>query len=86
MGNISFMQIDNLKRVFITGANTGIGFALCKLIASEKDSFVYMGSRSLERGNAAIESLIKECPKLEGKVELVEVDVSSPNSITNAAN
>ena len=44
-----------------------------------------MGSRSEERGNAAIQELISEDAKCEGKVELVKVDVSDPASITEAA-
>ena len=59
------------RRVIVTGGNPGIGYALCKLLITEHDCYVYMGSRSLERGNAAIEQLIKGDPKCDGRVELV---------------
>lgn len=45
---------------------------------------VYMGSRSAERGNAAIEKLVKESPEAMGKIELVEIDVCSQDSIDKA--
>ena len=41
----------------MTGANDGIGLALCKRLVTEQGCFVYMGSRSLERGTAAMKSL-----------------------------
>ena len=44
-----------------------------------------MGVRSLERGTAAIENLIKDCPQCEGKIELLEVDTASEESIRAAA-
>ena len=74
-----------LKRILVTGANTGIGYCLTKLLLSKHNCYVYLGSRSLERGNDAIDSLIKEFPECKGKVELVLIDVSNPISVASAA-
>ena len=65
------MVESDIKRVLVTGGNTGIGYALCKLFATEHGCHVYMGSRSIEKGKAAIDSLIKEDARCAGKVELV---------------
>lgn len=68
------------KHIFVTGANDGIGLALCKRLVTEKGCFVYMGSRSLERGAAAMDKL-----GLKESMELVECDVSSDASVLAAA-
>ena len=39
------------KHVVVTGANTGIGFELSKILIRDHDCYVYLGSRSLEKGN-----------------------------------
>ena len=64
---------SNLKRVLVTGGNQGIGFALTKKLITEHGCHVYMGARNMDRGNAAIEKLISEDSKCEGKVELLNV-------------
>jgi len=74
-----------LKRVFVTGGNAGIGLALCKQLAEENGCHVYLGSRSLERGEAAVKSIIEAAPKCEGKIELVQVDTASDASVAAAA-
>jgi len=64
----------------VTGANDGIGLALCKRLVTEKGCFVYMGSRSVERGTAAMDSL-----GLKDSMELVQCDVSDDASVAAAA-
>jgi NAD(P)-dependent dehydrogenase (short-subunit alcohol dehydrogenase family) len=45
------MNTTEKRRVIVvTGGNTGIGYALCKLLMTEDNCFVYLGSRSIERG------------------------------------
>ncbi len=59
-----------MKRILITGANSGIGFALSKRLITEKGCFVYMGTRSMEKGEAAKKKLIGEVgPEAESKIE-----------------
>lgn len=71
--------------VLITGGNNGIGYETVKaLLESEKPYHVLLGSRSVEKGKAAIEQLQKEVPKTASTVELVQIDVTSDESIEKA--
>ena len=47
-------EAQSLKRVLITGGNGGIGYAMCKLLALNHGCYVYMASRSVERGESAL--------------------------------
>ena len=68
------------KAVFVTGGNSGIGFALCKQLSKEHNIRVFMGSRSVERGEQAV----KEAESEGAKLELVHIDVSDKDSIAKA--
>jgi len=49
------------KVIFVTGANSGIGLALCKqLVGKDYGHKVFLGSRSMERGEEAVKE-IKKC-------------------------
>ncbi|MFD1605275.1 SDR family oxidoreductase [Flavobacterium artemisiae] len=69
-----------MKRALITGANKSIGFETARLLLKE-GYFVYIGSRSLENGLAAVEKL-KEAG-LEN-AEAVQLDVTDPQSVKEA--
>lgn len=74
------------KRVVVTGANKGIGLATVgAILESRDDSFVFLGSRSLERGQAARKKLLSEQPDWEGRVEVLQLDVSDDESVQAAA-
>ncbi len=67
------------KIAFVTGANKGLGFQTSKVLA-ESGIKVLMGARNVERGTAAVQEL-----KNEGlDVELLQLDVSKPESIKKA--
>jgi len=71
-----------MRRVLVTGANKGIGFAIAeRILEHADDTFVFVGSRDSARGHAAAERLRDS----EGRVEVLEIDVSSDDSVARAA-
>ena len=71
-----------LKRILVTGGNQGIGFVRCKFLILENGCYVYIGSRNKERGIKAFKDLGPEC---EGKVWLIEIDVTDDISVKKAS-
>jgi NAD(P)-dependent dehydrogenase (short-subunit alcohol dehydrogenase family) len=69
-----------MKKALITGANKSIGLETARHLL-KKGYFVYLGSRSLEKGLAATEKL-----KAEGlyQVQAIQLDVSSMESVLAA--
>ena len=60
------------KNIVVTGGNSGIGFALCKQLAVDYGCTVFLGSRSAERGAAAVASI--ELPEdCRGSIQLLQV-------------
>jgi len=75
-----------MKSVLVTGGNTGIGLALCKLLVQDHDCHVFLGSRNLERGTEAVNSIKETVGAEKAKnVELVQIDVCDEDSIAAAA-
>lgn len=74
---------SDLKRILVTGANTGIGLALTKQLVSDYGCHVYLGSRNAERGARAVEEVKKSSGK--DTVELLTIDVSNEDSVKSAA-
>ena len=75
------VEANTLKHIVVTGGNAGIGKALCKQLAAEHNCYVFMGSRSLERGQNAVKEIVAEVPACEGKIEVVQIDTCSQESI-----
>ena len=69
-----------MKTALVTGANKGIGFETAKVLA-QKGFFVYLGSRTLEKGQAAVAKL-----KAEGlnHVAAIQLDVTDQTSVDAA--
>ncbi|QES88344.1 SDR family oxidoreductase [Rhizosphaericola mali] len=69
-----------MKKVFITGANKGIGFETAKQLL-QKGYYVYLGSRNVEAGEKAVADL-----KSQGlnNVECIQIDVADEQSVLNA--
>lgn len=75
------------KRILVTGANKGIGKAICaRLLTEWKDTHVLVGTRDLERGKLAIRELIQECgPECEKRLQLLKLDTGDDQSVKDAA-
>ncbi|MDN5283950.1 MAG: short-chain dehydrogenase [Mucilaginibacter sp.] len=69
-----------MKIALVTGANKGIGLETARQLA-QNGFFVYLGSRNLESGLAAVEKLKADGI---GNIETVQLDVTDRESITAA--
>ncbi len=70
------------KTIFVTGANTGIGFEAAKVFAGQ-GARVLLGCRNLDRGQAALTRIADVHPGAD--VELVEIDLGDLASVRRAA-
>lgn len=74
------------KSILVTGGNRGIGRATVEAILDERDDTrVFMGSRSVDRGEEAREEILAERPGAEGAIEVVQLDVADDASVREAA-
>lgn len=85
------------KHILVTGGNSGIGLALCKLLvtgtkpASEYPTpvppacYVYMGARDPKKGQAAMKSITDQFPDAASKMEVLQIDVGDDASCSAAA-
>ena len=70
--------------IVITGANQGLGHEIAKKLAAENENYrIILGSRSLEKGQQAASEVTKLAKNT--KVDVVQIDVSSDDSIQSAA-
>ena len=84
MATLPAQDASSLKKVLVTGGNSGIGAALCKLLATEHSCFVYMGSRSAERGETAVQKIVEANPTAAGKIKGLIIDVDDEASVAAA--
>lgn len=70
------MQTNENKVALVSGANTGVGFQIAKAL-TDNGYTVYIGSRDLQKGQAAVE-------KLSGKAIAVQLDITDTESILSA--
>ncbi len=70
-----------MKSALITGANRSIGLETAKQL-SQKGVLVYIGSRSLDKGNAVVKELNE---KGFQNIKAIEIDVTKPETILAAA-
>lgn len=69
-----------MKTALITGANKGIGFETARQLL-ENGYFVFIGSRNIENGEAAVQQLKKAGFE---NVEAIELDVTDAGSVEEA--
>jgi NAD(P)-dependent dehydrogenase (short-subunit alcohol dehydrogenase family) len=71
--------------VLITGTNTGSGYKTVKTFLQYPNQYhVYLGSRPLEDGKKALQELRGETSGATNIVELLQIDLSSDESIEKA--
>ena len=67
----------SLKYILVTGGNKGIGKAICeKILKNYSDTYVYLCSRDLTRGNDAVASIIdnlSDCDSISNRIECIEM-------------
>jgi len=85
------------KHILVTGGNSGIGLALCKLLATRgqpespyptpkpPQCYVYMGVRDTAKGDAALKSMTDAHPAAAGNIEVLKIDISDDASCAAAA-
>ena len=73
------------KHILVTGGNSGIGLALCKLLIKDHGCYVYLGSRDLTRGANALKTILEEVPDKHNQIEVVQIDVGDDQSCATAA-
>jgi len=71
--------------ILITGANTGLGLEVVRALCNEPAAYeIMIGSRSIEKGEEALATVKKEIPTTSSTLSVVQVDVSSDESIQKA--
>eukprot|EP00527_Entomoneis_sp_CCMP2396_P008327 CAMPEP_0198145316 /NCGR_PEP_ID=MMETSP1443-20131203/22691_1 /TAXON_ID=186043 /ORGANISM="Entomoneis sp., Strain CCMP2396" /LENGTH=303 /DNA_ID=CAMNT_0043808923 /DNA_START=56 /DNA_END=967 /DNA_ORIENTATION=+ len=75
-----------IKPILVTGANKGIGRAICsKLLSDYPEAVVLLASRNSVRGDQTIEDLKKELgDEVESRLHAITLDTSSDDSVKAA--
>ncbi|KAL8792022.1 MAG: hypothetical protein Q9195_005363 [Heterodermia aff. obscurata] len=77
------MATETKAIVLVTGANGGIGLEIVAQLMAKGSYHVLLGSRSSEKGNAAVKDL--QSQNLPGSVEMLLIDVTDDDTIERAA-
>lgn len=71
--------------IFITGANTGLGFEIVKSLCESPTAYtILLGGRSLDKANAAAVDAQKQFPSTSSIIKTIQIDIDDDNSIQTA--
>jgi len=73
------------KNILVTGASSGIGLALVRLLARDHGCHVYLGTRNMEKGETCLKGIVDEVPSIAGQIDVVQIDVTDSASINACA-
>ncbi|MFB6374433.1 MAG: SDR family NAD(P)-dependent oxidoreductase [Bradymonadaceae bacterium] len=74
------------RHILVTGANRGIGRATVEaILENADDTRVFLGSRSVERGEEARAAIAEDHPGADTRIEVVQLDVADDDSVEEAA-
>ena len=73
------------KNILVTGGDSGIGLALCKLLVKDHDCYVYLGSQDPTSGNNALKTIFQEVPGTYNQIQIIQIDVGDEQSCAAAA-
>ena len=78
---------QQIKAIFVTGANKGIGKAICEeILLQHTDTIVFLGSRDLERGQSAIDDIVnRNGDSFKDRLYFVQSNVGDEKSVLKAA-
>lgn len=79
---VGALSSSPMRRIVVTGANSGIGLALTKQLVKDHGCHVYLGSRDIIKGQRAVDEVKKTAGD---SVELLNIDVSKDESVQAAA-
>ncbi|PIA92796.1 Short-chain dehydrogenase TIC 32, chloroplastic [Cercospora beticola] len=75
------------KTLLITGCSSGLGIETARaLYATGADIFMTVRPMKAKKGEEVVQDIKKSVPEGKGKLELVLMDLSSPQSVREAAN
>ena len=86
--SVSLLTTSPFKmvKILVTGGNQGLGFYLIEYLLTFPDHEVFLGSRSIEKGEEAAKKLRENSNNdKSSSVEVIQLDVSSDESIRKAA-
>merc|ERR1712156_484929 len=83
--DITYLFLKMVKHILVTGASSGIGLALCKLLIRDHSCYVYLGSRNVAKGESAKKTILEEVPDKSDMIEVVQIDVGNDFSVKAAA-
>ena len=71
--------------LFITGANTGLGFETVKsFLQSPKSYTILLGGRNIEKAVAAKEEAQGQFPESSSTIKTIQIDIEDDESINQA--